>query len=81
MKKWFPKWNDVRGSDQVILQSGKRLIMENCKKVIHCDPQRIELFGKFRVSVEGTGLKMLELGNENVEIRGAIRNITLGETK
>lgn len=67
------------GSDQVILQSGRRLVMENCKKVIYCDPAKMILQGKLRLELEGENLKLLELGNDNVEIKGVIQKITLGE--
>ncbi|MBP5288366.1 MAG: YabP/YqfC family sporulation protein [Clostridia bacterium] len=66
------------GSDQVILQSGRRLVMENCKKVIYCDPAKMILQGKLRLELEGENLKLLELGNDNVEIKGVIQKITLG---
>ncbi len=66
-------------SDQIILQSGKRLVMENCKKVIYCDTERISALGKVKVEICGRNLRLLELGNDNVEIRGQINSILLGD--
>ena len=79
MAKTRPRGPIVRGSDQVILQSGKRLVMENCRKVIYCGPERIILLGSIRLAVTGKALRLMELGNDNVEIRGVIRTVTLGE--
>lgn len=79
MRKESPKKDRVRLSDRVILQSGKRMIMENCKKVIYCDPDRIVMAGCRRLEVTGKGLRLLELGNDNVEVRGVIQTLTLGE--
>lgn len=78
--KRAPGKNLSAGSDQLILQSGKRLVMENCKKVIYCDPAKMILQGRVRLELEGEGLKLLELGNDNVEVKGRIRKITLGES-
>ena len=79
MANWLWKRIAFPGGDQLILQSGRRLVMENCKKVIYCDPCRIVLMGTFRLEVEGKNLKLLELGNDNVEIKGVILRIYLGD--
>ncbi|MBQ3865501.1 MAG: YabP/YqfC family sporulation protein [Clostridia bacterium] len=68
----------IRGADQVILQRGRKLVMENCKQVIFCDPEKVVLRGGVVLTVEGAGLRLLELGNENVEIDGEIARILVG---
>ncbi len=52
--------------------SGKRVIMEEVKGVVLCTSERIVLRGKTSLTVEGKGLKLVELGNDNVEVSGAI---------
>ena len=80
VRRWDPRrLLRVRGSDQVILQRGRRLVMENCKQVIFCDPGKIVLKGCLLLTVTGDGLKLKELGNENVEIDGRIGMILLEE--
>ena len=74
----MPELPLIRGTDQVILQQGRKLVMENCKQVIYCDPERVILRGSVVLTVEGAGLRLLELGNENVEIDGEIARILVG---
>ncbi len=78
-KKKTPQTAPVRGTDQVILQRGRRLVMENCKQVIYCDPEKIVLKGCVVLTVTGFGLELLELGNDNVEVDGRIHKIVLGD--
>ena len=80
LERWLRK-SPFFGSDQVILQKGKRMIMENCKQVIFCDRTRVVLLGSVRLEVAGENLTLIELGNENVEVRGRITQILVEESR
>ena len=81
MLKRFHLRRGICASDQIILQSGKRMVVENCKKVFYCDPEKIVLEGAVRLEVAGKNLRLFELGNGNMEIRGVIHTLLLGENK
>ena len=61
--------------------SGKRIIMEEVSGIVLCTSERVVLRGKNTLAVEGKGLKLVELGNDNVEVSGEIEVLRFREVK
>ncbi len=63
----------------ISILSGKRVIMEEVTGVVLCTSERVVLRGKTSLTVEGKELKLVELGNDNVEVSGLIEVLRFRE--
>lgn len=63
----------------ITVENCQKLVMEGVEKIAFCDSEQMILKSSFSLTVEGSALKLLELGNSNVAVLGKIRAIYFGE--
>ena len=63
----------------ITVQSGKYLMMESVEQIVYCGPERIVLKGSMRLEITGEGLRLEELGNDNMAVRGRIHSVEFFE--
>lgn len=66
---------------RITIFSDRELVMENVSKILFCDEERIVLEGKVTLEVTGKGLRLKELGNENMAVCGRIEKIAFERKK
>ena len=74
--KFFPP-----KSNFVTVENGKRLVMESVERIVFCDDERIVLAGTRILEIRGFGLRLLELGNDNMAVEGTIREVLFSEVE
>ena len=74
--KFFPP-----KSNFVTVENGKRLVMEAVERIVFCDDERIVLAGARTLEIRGFGLRLVELGNDNMAVEGRIREVLFSEVE
>ena len=57
------------------IEGRRKLVLENCKKVLYCDENEVRLQGDFVVIVTGTKLELKSLMGDYMAVVGKITNI------
>ncbi len=78
-KKFFLPTEERRLGQLVQIHARREVYMEGCKRVLHCDENRICIQGAFLMTVEGEGLILKEMGNDVLCACGTIRSVGFGE--
>lgn len=75
------RWQMPRpsGNHCITVFSANRLVMEGVETVRLCTDEKIVLRGKLPLSVEGEGLNLVQLGNDNMEINGRLKKLCFAE--
>lgn len=68
-------------ANHVTIESGKRLVMEAVERIVLCDEERIVLKGAATLEIRGYGLRLVELGNDNMAVEGIIREVAFSEAE
>jgi len=74
-KQWRPRHYP---SHCITIQNGNRLVAEGVRDVRLCSSEKMLLVASEQVEIKGSGLRMNQLGNGTVEVRGRIAEIRLG---
>ena len=57
------------------IEGRRKLVFENCKKVLYCDENEVRLKGDFVVVVTGEKLELKSLSGDYMAVVGKIKNI------
>ncbi|HBE14180.1 MAG TPA: hypothetical protein DCY74_08420 [Clostridiales bacterium] len=57
------------------IEGRRKLVLENCKKVLYCDDNEVRLQSDFVVKITGTSLELKSLCNDYMAVVGYIRQI------
>ncbi len=77
--KW-KEWKNVLSGDKTItVHKRRRLIMEGCRKIVFCDPEKMILEGDTHLEICGKKLVLKELGGDVIAVEGKLDSIAFGE--
>ncbi len=76
-KKDIPSFS----ADMITVYNRKRVVLEGVERIIFCNSEKMIFKKKGFVTVEGAGLHLQELGNDNIGVCGELSAIFFGEEK
>ena len=68
-------------ADMITVYNRKRAVLEGVERIIFCNSEKMIFKKKGFVTVEGTGLHLQELGNDNIAVCGNLTTISFDGEK
>jgi len=65
-------------ADLITVYKRQRVVLEGIERIVFCNSEKMIFEKRGQVAVEGKGLKLEELGNDNVAVTGKIGKIAFG---
>ena len=63
----------------VSIRRNEKLMMEGCRRIVSCQPDRMVLDGEVMLEIHGKDLELKELGNDVIGVEGKILAIAFRE--
>ena len=69
-----------RGDPGVVtIHHANRVVIEGVERILYCDREKMILKNRFLIQISGQGLRLLELGNDNVAVVGRLDSLSFPE--